>query len=127
TVTTGTQTDGNGGTVRPFAPSATGIGTLGALAANGTYSYATIFVGNESGGPGSDKLIYGDAAGNATKTGVDQIQSLTNLVVTSSGAMEMNGRFDAVNSLQINQGRTYSGVLNTGPVTSGQLVVETSL
>ncbi|HZN46769.1 MAG TPA: putative nucleotidyltransferase substrate binding domain-containing protein, partial [Ramlibacter sp.] len=34
---------------------------------------------------------------------------------------------DAVNSLQINQGRAYSGNINTGTGTRGQLHVQTSL
>ena len=110
-----TTVNGSAGPARLFLANATGIGVL--VGTTVAKLGGTFYVGNDSGGDDSDKVVYGTAAGS------DQIYSLQSVVVASSGRVDMNDRTDAIDSLELDQGRSYSGNFDTG--TSGRLTVTT--
>ena len=101
-----TTTSGSAGPAREFLANATGTGVL--IGTSVAKLGGTLYVGNNSGGDDSDKVVYGDSAGS------DQIYSLQSVVVSHAGSVDMNDRTDTIDSLELDQGVSYSGNLSTG-------------
>ena len=113
-----TSKQGSIGPSRQFTPTALGIGSQYTNTPG-----ATVFVGNDSGNvlgsPNADRLVYTSGAG------FDQIYGLLDVVVTSSGLLNLADKTETINSLTMNVGRTIMDPTRTTTLYSGSAHVET--